>query len=59
MVYAIGRRIEFYDMPSIREITRSAAVQDYRLTAFIMGVVRTPAFQMKRVEPLADERGEK
>ena len=55
MVYAIGRRIEFYDMPSIREITRSAAEEDYSVAAFVMGVVRSPAFQMKRADPLADE----
>ncbi|MDQ8163668.1 MAG: DUF1592 domain-containing protein [Gemmatimonadota bacterium] len=50
MAYAIGRRIEAYDMPSVRAIVRDAAKQDHRMTAYIMGVVRSPAFRMQRAE---------
>jgi hypothetical protein len=50
MAYAIGRRIEAYDMPSVRAIVRDAAKQDHRMTAYILGVVRSPAFRMQRAE---------
>ena len=47
MAYALGRRLEHYDMPAVRAVARAAAAADYRLSAFILGVVRTPAFRMK------------
>ena len=47
MAYALGRRLEYYDMPAVREVARAAAAADNRLSAFILGIVRTPAFQMK------------
>jgi Protein of unknown function (DUF1592)/Protein of unknown function (DUF1588)/Protein of unknown function (DUF1585)/Protein of unknown function (DUF1595)/Protein of unknown function (DUF1587) len=50
MAYATGRRIEAYDMPTIRRIVREAGASDYRMQAFILGVVRSPAFQMQRVD---------
>jgi hypothetical protein len=50
MAYATGRRIEAYDMPAIRRIVREAGASDHRMTAYIMGVVRSPAFQMQRVD---------
>jgi len=51
MTYAVGRRVEPADMPAVRSIVREAARQDYRLSAFILGVVRSPAFRMSRAEP--------
>jgi len=48
MAYALGRRVEHYDQPAIREITRKAAEEDYRLSAFVRGVVTTPAFRFTR-----------
>jgi hypothetical protein len=50
MAYAIGRRIEAYDMPTVRGIVRDASKQDHRMTAYILGVVRSPAFRMQRAE---------
>jgi hypothetical protein len=50
MTYALGRRIEHFDMPAIRAIVRDAAKQDYRMSSFIKGVVTSPAFQMSKVE---------
>ncbi len=47
MAYALGRRLEHYDMPAVRDIARVASAADNRLSAFILGVVRTPAFRMK------------
>jgi hypothetical protein len=50
MAYALGRRVEYYDQPTIRAITREAADNDYSVSSFIMGVVASPAFQTFRVQ---------
>ena len=42
MTYALGRRVESFDMPTVRAIVRDAAQQDYRISAFIQGVVNEP-----------------
>ncbi len=49
MTYATGRRVEFYDMPTIRSIARTAGQQNNRISAFVLGVVKSPAFQMSRM----------
>ena len=48
MMYALGRRIEHYDMPTIRAIARGAGRNDNRISAFILGIVNSGAFQMTR-----------
>ena len=55
MTYALGRRVEYYDKPTIRAIARAAEENDYRLSSFVMGVVKSPAFQMSRVETVVEE----
>jgi mono/diheme cytochrome c family protein len=50
LTYALGRRVEYYDMPAIRAILRDAARNDNRFSSFIMGVVNSKAFQMSQVE---------
>jgi hypothetical protein len=50
MAYAVGRRVEATDMPSVRRIVRDAAPQQHRLSAYIMGVVKSPAFRMQKIE---------
>lgn len=47
MAYGLGRRVEYYDMPSIRAIEREAAMNDNRVSSFVLGVVKSPAFRMK------------
>jgi mono/diheme cytochrome c family protein len=47
MTYALGRRVEAYDMPTVRRIVRDAAKSDYRISAFINGVINSGAFQMR------------
>ncbi|HSM05914.1 MAG TPA: DUF1592 domain-containing protein [Longimicrobiales bacterium] len=49
MTYALGRRVEAYDMPLVRHISRQAAAEEYRMSAFIRGVVHSDAFQMSVV----------
>ncbi|MDX1647272.1 MAG: DUF1592 domain-containing protein [Longimicrobiales bacterium] len=50
MAYALGRRVEHYDQPTVREIVRQAASEDYRMSAFIRGVVTSDAFRMQQVD---------
>jgi hypothetical protein len=55
MTYALGRRIESYDMPAIRSIVREAARNDYRMSSFLRGVIKSAAFQRGRA-PAAEAR---
>jgi hypothetical protein len=48
MTFALGRTIEYHDMPEIRAIVRNAARDDYRFYSIVLGVVASPSFQMKR-----------
>ena len=50
MAYALGRRTEYFDMPTVRQIVRQAETDDYRLSSFILGVAQSPAFRMARAE---------
>jgi len=52
MTYALGRRIEYYDMPTVRRIVHDAAKQNYRISAFITGVINSGAFQMRAEKPV-------
>jgi hypothetical protein len=49
MAYALGRKVEYYDLPAVRKIVRDAAAQHYRWSALIAGVVKSPAFLMRSV----------
>ena len=51
LTFAVGRGIEPYDMPAIREIMREAAPANYRWSALILGVVKSRPFRMKRSGP--------
>jgi hypothetical protein len=46
MTYALGRRVEYYDMPTIRGIVRTAGKNGNRMSSFILGVINSPAFRM-------------
>jgi mono/diheme cytochrome c family protein len=46
MTYALGRHVEAYDMPTVRGIQREATRQDYKLSAFVLGVVKSQPFRM-------------
>ena len=48
MTYALGRGIESYDAPAIRAIVRDARDHDYKFSSFIVGIVNSPPFQMRR-----------
>ena len=56
LTYALGRGVEYYDMPAVRKITRGAASNDYSLSSLVVGVVTSTPFQMRmaRAEPTAE-----
>ncbi len=58
MAYALGRRVEYYDMPTVRRIVREAADRDYRVSAFVAGIATSPAFRMKTAEAVVDAEAE-
>ena len=47
MTYAVGRGMEYTDMPTIRAITRDVSKDDNRFSAIVLGVVKSPQFQMR------------
>jgi len=57
MTYALGRGVAATDMPTVRQIVRDGASQNYRFASMIEGIVNSPAFQMRRV-PAAQENSE-
>jgi hypothetical protein len=48
LTYALGRPLEYYDMPVVRGIVASAAHSDYRFSSLIAGIVKSEPFQMRR-----------
>jgi hypothetical protein len=49
MTYALGRRVEAFDMPAVRRIIRDAEAQNYRISAFVNGVIESDAFRMAKL----------
>ena len=47
MIYALGRGLQHYDMPVLREILRAAAAGGYRFEDIVLGIVDSPAFRMR------------
>jgi hypothetical protein len=56
MAYAVGRRVEYYDMPTIRQIVKTAAAHEYRMSDLILGVAKSAAFRTARAEALDDSK---
>lgn len=48
MTYALGRGVAYHDAPAIRKIVRDARAQDFRFSSFIIGIVASTPFQMRR-----------
>ena len=50
LTYALGRGLDYYDMPAVRRIVRDAAADDYRLQSIIVGIVNSYPFLHRRSE---------
>ena len=48
--YALGRAIDYYDLPAVRSIAGDAAPNDDRWSSVILGIVKSAPFQMRRSE---------
>ena len=55
LAYALGRRVEYFDQPTIRAIAKAAEANDYKMSSFILGVIKSDAFQLKRSEPVVSQ----
>ncbi len=51
LTYGLGRGVEYYDLPAVRAIDRDAAREGDHFSAFILGIVKSVPFQMRRAEP--------
>ena len=47
MMYALGRELEYFDMPQVRSVVRRAVKDDFRLSAIVSGIVTSDAFRMQ------------
>jgi hypothetical protein len=50
MAYALGRRVTHHDMPAVRGIVRGASTSGNKFSSFVLGIVKSHAFQMSRVD---------
>ena len=46
MTYALGRRVEYYDQPVIRQIVRDAATENYSWSSILLGIANSAPFKM-------------
>jgi hypothetical protein len=50
LAYGLGRVLETYDMPAVRSIEREASNNGDRFSAYVLGIVKSAPFQMRRTE---------
>jgi hypothetical protein len=50
MTYALGRSVEYYDMPSVRAIVRDSKAAEFKFSSIVLGIVNAPAFRSSMVE---------
>jgi hypothetical protein len=48
MTYALGRSVEHFDMPAVRQIVRDTAGDRYRFSSIVLGIVKSAPFQMRK-----------
>jgi mono/diheme cytochrome c family protein len=56
LTYALGRGVEYPDMPLVRSIVRGAAPKNYAFSNLVLGIVESPAFQMNMKNAATGER---
>jgi hypothetical protein len=52
LTYALGRGVEYQDMPVVRAIVREAARDDYRFSSLVLGIAKSAPFQMNVAQPV-------
>jgi hypothetical protein len=48
LTYAVGRGLEYYDKPTLRQIVREARPDDFRWSTLVLGVAKSVPFQMRQ-----------
>jgi hypothetical protein len=48
LTYALGRGVDYYDAPLVRQLVRDLAREEYRWSELVLGIVRSRPFQMRR-----------
>jgi hypothetical protein len=48
LTFGLGRGVEYYDAPAIRQIVREAREDNYRFSRLILGIVKSTPFQMRK-----------
>jgi hypothetical protein len=51
MTYALGRGLEYYDMPTVRGIVDASARDDHKFSAVILGIVESVPFRERVAQP--------
>ncbi len=51
LTYALGRGVEYYDMPAVRKIVHDSSARDYKFSALVAGIVKSTPFEMKVKAP--------
>ena len=57
LAYGLGRVLNYKDMPTVRSITKSAGQKEYRFSAFILNIINSTSFQMRRYRELSEHEG--
>jgi hypothetical protein len=47
MTYALGRGVEYFDMPVVRSIVRDAERNNNKFSAYVLGIVKSAPFQTR------------
>ena len=55
LTYGLGRRLEYFDQPTVRAISAAALEDGYRISSFLVGVVQSDPFRMMQVGPATEE----
>ena len=55
MIYALGRSVEYYDMPAVRRIVRDAKREDYRFSAILAGIAQSEPFRFSTAPAVGDD----
>jgi Protein of unknown function (DUF1585)/Protein of unknown function (DUF1588) len=48
LTYALGRGVEYYDAPAVRQIVADAQAKDFRFSSVVLGIVNSTPFQMRK-----------
>ena len=54
LTYALGRGIEYYDMPAVRKIVQDSRSKDFRFSSVVVGIARSLPFQMREAQARAE-----